>query len=109
MMPRIRVSLIYLYVLLALVLLFTSITLTGHTVQGRQRMEGERRIAARFLLSDLCLSTESRHTRHLSQPELLAAFQDLPGFHDHFPSSSFIRPQKLNWQGVVAQETLRRE
>lgn len=52
-------------------------------------------IASRFLLTDLCLSTESRHTRHLSQPELIAPFQDAPGFLDHFPSSTFIGPSNL--------------
>ena len=49
-------------------------------------------VAARFLLTDLCLSTESRHTRNLSQIELIAPFQDAPGYHDHFPSSTFIAP-----------------
>ncbi|MEJ2052336.1 MAG: hypothetical protein P8X42_00335 [Calditrichaceae bacterium] len=49
-------------------------------------------IASRFLLTDLCLSTESRHTRRLSQPELIAPFQDAPGYMDHFPSSTFIQP-----------------
>ena len=54
------------------------------------------KIASRFLLTDLCLSTESRHTRHLSQPELIAPFQDAPGYMDHFPSSTFIGISNLN-------------
>ncbi|MCU0447238.1 MAG: hypothetical protein MUE85_20270 [Microscillaceae bacterium] len=50
----------------------------------------------RFLLTDYCLSTESRHTRHLSMPEWIAPFQDLPGFYEHFPSSSFlVAPREL--------------
>ena len=53
-------------------------------------------IASRFLLTDLCLSTESRHTRHLSQPELIAPFQDAPGYLDHFPSSTFISTSNLH-------------
>ena len=53
-------------------------------------------IAYRFLLTDLCLSTESRHTRHLSQPELIAPFQDAPGYLDHFPSSTFISASNLH-------------
>jgi hypothetical protein len=44
----------------------------------------------RFVLSDFCFSTESRHTRNISQPEWIAPFQDLPGYYDHFPSSSFF-------------------
>ena len=51
----------------------------------------ERVTAKRLLLTDLCLSTESRHTRHISMPEWIAPFQDLPGYHDHFPSSSFFQ------------------
>jgi len=53
-------------------------------------------IASRFLLTDLCLSTESRHTRHLSRPELIAPFQDAPGYIDHFPSSTFIGAKNLH-------------
>ncbi|MBN1408774.1 MAG: hypothetical protein JW956_13335 [Calditrichaceae bacterium] len=53
-------------------------------------------IASRFHLTDLSLSTESRHTRHLSQPELIAPFQDAPGYLDHFPSSTFISASNLN-------------
>lgn len=53
----------------------------------------EKVLSQRFLLTDFCFSTESRHTRHISMPELIAPFQDLPGFHDHFPSSSFFHPQ----------------
>jgi len=52
----------------------------------------EKLIVQEYNLTDFCLSTESRHTRHISQPELMAPFQDLPGFHDHFPSSSFFGP-----------------
>ncbi|GAB4406381.1 MAG: hypothetical protein OHK0053_32630 [Microscillaceae bacterium] len=49
-------------------------------------------LARRYLLTDFCLSTESRHVRHPNFPEWMAPFQDLPGGHEHFPSSSFISP-----------------
>lgn len=51
-------------------------------------------VLQKFSLTDYCLSTESRHTRHINFPELIAPFQDLAGFHDHFPSSSFFKPQR---------------
>ncbi|PWJ39106.1 hypothetical protein [Sediminitomix flava] len=54
----------------------------------------EKVISQHYLLTDFCLTTESRHTRHLSMPETIAPFQDLPGFHDHFPSSSFFQAPK---------------
>ncbi|OJJ14739.1 hypothetical protein BKI52_41630 [marine bacterium AO1-C] len=54
----------------------------------------KQQVLQRFSLSDYCLSTESRHTRHINFPEVIAPFQDLPGYHDHFPSSSFFKPQR---------------
>ncbi len=60
--------------------------------QDTARLEQEQRLVQSLKLSDLCLVTESRHTRHISLPEPVAPFQDLPGYHDHFPSSTFLRP-----------------
>jgi len=57
-----------------------------------ERLEGEAILAEELMLTDLCVVTESRHTRHISQPEPIAPFQDLPGFYDHFPSSTFLQP-----------------
>ncbi len=48
------------------------------------------KLATNLLLVDFCLSTESRHTRHFTMPETIAPFQDLPAYHDHFPSSMFL-------------------
>lgn len=61
-----------------------------NTTQRQANYTAKRQIVQRFLLTDYCLSTESRHTRHIALPEIIAPFQDLPGYHDHFPSSSFI-------------------
>jgi hypothetical protein len=43
-------------------------------------------------LTDLCLSTEARYTRHPSQADWHAAFQTHPLALDHFPSGSIIGP-----------------
>ena len=43
-------------------------------------------------LTDLCLFTEARYTRHLSQADVHAAFQDAPGALEHFPSGSLAEP-----------------
>jgi hypothetical protein len=43
-------------------------------------------------LTDLCLSTEARYTRHLSQADWHAAFQSHPLALDHFPSGSILGP-----------------
>lgn len=43
-------------------------------------------------LTDLCLFTEARYTRHLSQADLATAFQEHPLSLEHFPSGSFTQP-----------------
>ena len=43
-------------------------------------------------LTDLCLFTEARYTRHLSQADLHSPFQDHPLSLEHFPSGSFVLP-----------------
>jgi hypothetical protein len=64
-----------------------------HTNQTRQQQT--KKLAAALLLTDFCLSTESRHTRHFTMPELIAPFQDFPAYHEHFPSSTFMQGIKL--------------
>lgn len=73
-------------------LLILLVSMLVYKSPNQQLVDHKRQIASRLLLTDYCLSTESRHTRHISMPEWLAPFQDVPGFHDHFPSSSFMRP-----------------
>ncbi len=43
-------------------------------------------------LTDLCLFTEARYTRHPSQADLHTAFQDHPLALEHFPSGSLLTP-----------------
>ena len=43
-----------------------------------------------LLITDLCLTTEARHTRHPAFPDLFTPFQDLPGGPDRFPSSTLL-------------------
>ena len=49
-------------------------------------------VAQNLGLTDLCLSTEARYTRHLSQSDWHAAFQSHPLALDHFPSGSVFAP-----------------
>jgi len=41
-------------------------------------------------LTDLCLFTEARYTRHPSQADLHSSFQDHPVSLEHFPSGSLV-------------------
>ncbi len=56
------------------------------------------KLARQLLITDFCLSTENRHTRHPNTFEPMAVFQDSPAFYDYFPSSVFwesaIKTQK---------------
>jgi hypothetical protein len=58
-------------------------------------LAGQAEFAARLGLTDLCLFTEARYTRHLSQADLHSAFQDHPGALEHFPSGSLLAPPDL--------------
>jgi hypothetical protein len=60
------------------------------------------RVVADLELTDLCLFTEARYTRHPSQADLHSAFQDHPVALEHFPTGSFAGPpaglRRLNGQ-----------
>lgn len=47
---------------------------------------------ARWGLTDLALYTEARYTRHPSQADRHAAFQDHPGALEHFPTGALLAP-----------------
>ncbi|HAF45151.1 MAG: hypothetical protein A2100_00025 [Sideroxydans sp. GWF2_59_14] len=52
------------------------------------------RLVAQLGLTDLCLFTEARYTRHPSQADLQSAFQDHPLAFEHFPSGSLLPPPR---------------
>ena len=66
-----------------------------------QRAEYERNLAKCKLLvrelgiTDLCLFTEARYTRHLSQADLHSPFQEYPMALEHFPSGSLVLPPEI--------------
>ncbi len=45
-------------------------------------------------LTDICLFTEARYTRHPSMADLNTPFQDYPFSFEHFPSGSLILPPR---------------
>lgn len=51
-------------------------------------------------LTDLALFTEARYTRHPSQADRFAPFQDHPGALEHFPSGALARPP-AHWRQPV--------
>lgn len=60
--------------------------------EQKQAMEKRIEMVRVLQLTDLCLFTEARYTRHLSQADLYSAFQDHPMAFEHFPSGSLTNP-----------------
>jgi hypothetical protein len=56
------------------------------------RLQQQVQLVKKYDLTDLALCTEARYTRHPSQADRHAAFQDHPVSLDHFPTGSVIGP-----------------
>jgi hypothetical protein len=67
----------------------------GHAAARRAQAEEELRAQAalvrRLELTDLCVFTDARYTRHPSQADAFSPFQDHPRALDHYPSGSLVR------------------
>lgn len=88
-------SLFFLYLSTGVLLLSVLLVHAAFSEKARQQNLGEKAAMVKALkLTDLCLFTEARYTRHLSQADLNTAFQDYPLSLEHFPSGSFTQPPK---------------
>lgn len=87
--------------LIALLILLVVAT-QGHAYYGRLHaqpaLETKQALVHKLGLTDLCLFTEARYTRHPSQADLHTAFQDHPLSLEHFPSGSLLAPPQLLMQ-----------
>ncbi|WP_082002921.1 hypothetical protein [Geobacter sp. OR-1] len=67
-----------------------------HAECSKEQAEARRRFRSELVkelrLTDLCLFTEARYTRHLSMADIHSAFQDHPSALEHFPSGALTRP-----------------
>ena len=59
---------------------------------GTQQLRDGSALVRDLGLTDLCLFTEARYTRHPSQADLHTPFQDHPLALEHFPSGSLLTP-----------------
>jgi hypothetical protein len=75
---------------LVLALLFAHASFRKNVQQSSLAEKAE--LVGTLKLTDLCLFTEARYTRHLSQADLNTPFQDHPLSFEHFPSGSFTQP-----------------
>ncbi|HSN90073.1 MAG TPA: hypothetical protein VLS93_02495 [Anaeromyxobacteraceae bacterium] len=84
-------------VFLALLLLLAEAAAV-HARRARIRsgpvLEEQAAVVGRLGLTDLCLFTEARYTRHPSQSDRFSPFQDHPHALEHFPSGSLAAPPR---------------
>ena len=86
-------SLFFLYITGGVVLLSLLLVHASLSESAQQANLEEKAMLVKMLkLTDLCLFTEARYTRHLSQADLNTPFQDYPLSLEHFPSGSFTQP-----------------
>ena len=74
--------------LLGLVFLYSSFEKKGDAELLQEKLS----LVRQHGLTDLCLFTEARYTRHPSQADMHAPFQDHPLSLEHFPSGSLLGP-----------------
>lgn len=81
--------------LIGLNLLLCGVLLLHAKVRGAQAAtlsRSCRQLVKELRLSDLCLFTEARYTRHPAMADRHAPFQDHPLALEHFPSGSLVTP-----------------
>ena len=67
--------------------------------EGVEVLERMRMMVGALQITDLCLFTDARYIRHLSQTDLNTPFQDHPGALEHFPSGSLVAPPSTLTKG----------
>ena len=95
MVIEIRKSTRFLIFLFLVSLILTGLLFVHPHVQSdayKRGMTKRRELVRELQLTDLCLFTEARYTRHLSQADLHSPFQDYPMAFEHFPSGSLVMP-----------------
>lgn len=96
-----RPALVLALILLALTMLDAGLFLQA----GQRRAQWPTRMAPAGIatsalgLTDLCVATEARYTRHPAISDPLAPFMDHPASLEHFPTGSFWAASPQNNRG----------
>lgn len=80
------------YIILVLSGVFIISIPKDQSPEERSIRKEKRAVVGRLGLTDPAIWTEARYTRHPSQADFFAPFQDAPGSFDHFPAGSIIAP-----------------
>lgn len=78
--------------LIVLLLTFIHASLAVKREIPNLRAKGE--LAKKLSITDLCLFTDARYTRHPSMADLSTPFQDHPMSLEHFPSGTAMVPPR---------------
>lgn len=65
-------------------------------ISSKAMLAANAKMVKNLRLTDLCLFTEARYTRHPSMADLHSPFQDHPFAMDHFPSGSLVSPPRFH-------------
>ncbi len=88
-LSRAAIGLVVLEIVVAVTLAATGSAREQHQQQTRE----DNRLMVRELgLTDLALSTGTSYTRHPSQADLFAPYNEHPCAFEHFPAGSFLPP-----------------
>lgn len=84
----------FLFILSLLLALYAVMFLhsAAGTVKAAASLSAVAEEVRRLGLTDLCLFPDANYTRHLSQADRHAPFQDAPMALEHFPSGSIASP-----------------
>jgi len=94
--------------LLLLVILMGLHSRHRQNTAGPGRME-RAELVKTLQLTDLCLFTEARYTRHPAMADRFAPYQDHPTALEHFPSGSFVSPPTFDKQDKGVYEIISRQ
>ncbi len=90
-------SFFFFYLAVSGMLLAASFTSARYQqVRRSPELQEDVKLVRTLELTDLCLFTEARYTRHPSLTDFYAPFQDHPCSLEHFPSGSLIMPNRRN-------------
>jgi hypothetical protein len=65
---------------------------TVRSAQGDE-LNSKKELVGALGLTDFAIWTEARYTRHPSQADIFAPFQDFPSSLEHFPAGSVLAPR----------------
>ena len=96
-----RKSTIFMLVSLVNVMLIALLLLHARQRQGADEAltSANAEMVKTLQLTDLCLFTEARYTRHPAMADRHAPFQDHPLALEHFPSGSLVTPPRFHHEG----------